>query len=80
MSGERTGSANLKNKLFILSMACKNTGKSSRMYVVNAKLIKPPGGGLKDQCFFMKSHFLGEALGGAVTRRLHVFHLYRVHW
>lgn len=50
------------------------------MYVVNAKLIKPPGGGLKDQCFFMKSHFLGEALGGAVTRRLHVFHLYRVHW
>lgn len=34
-----------------------------------------PWGRLKDQCFFMKSHFLGEALGGAVTRRLHIFHL-----
>lgn len=26
----------------------------------------------------MKTHFLGEALGGAVTRQLHIFHLYRV--
>lgn len=51
-------------------------GKSPCTYMV--KLTKP-WSWLRDQAF-LKGPFLGEALGGAVTRRLHMFHLCGVHW